>query len=144
MSEETGATSWLACGDATARDRRNLGRYQLALVLFALVYLAANYLVAAGQVPPGGAGWLVAIIPSAVALLPVAAFVRFLSEADELQRVIQLQALALGFAAGFVLWPSIRLLERLGTPVSQWHTVLPMAIIAGYVVGIALNRRRFR
>jgi hypothetical protein len=121
MPERTDtSTSLLACGDATPRDRRNLRRYQTAMVLFAVTYVASAFLVSAGAVSRGGPGWVVAWLPSVVALLPVVAFVRFLAEADELQRLIQLQALAMGLTAWFVLWPALRLLGRLGVPISDW------------------------
>lgn len=145
MSEETTEpTAMLACGDATPRDRRNLRHYQTMLALFALSYVAAATLLRSGVVSHEGAGWFVALTPSLVALLPVAAFMRFLSDADELQRLIQLQALATGLAAGFVLWPALRLLDRLGLAGPAWYDALSLAVISSYVVGIVRSRSRYR
>jgi hypothetical protein len=145
MSEETArAASVLACGDATPRDRRNLRQYQVSLIMFALSYVAVVLLIRAGVVSGNGFGWLVALLPSVVALLPVIAFVRFLAEADEMQRLIQLQALAVAFAAGFVLWPALITLARLGVAVPARDDVLTMTIILAYVAGVVMNRRRFR
>ena len=68
------------------------------------------------------------------------AFRRFLREADELQRRIQLEALALGFGAAVVGAAAYRLLERAGaTDVSD----VIMILAVGYSVGVIAGQRRY-
>lgn len=75
------------------------------------------------------AGWLVS-------------FGRFLRQADELQRSIQLQALALGFGVGLFAGFGYRLLEGLGVPPATTSDIsVFMAFF--YFVGLWLGRRRY-
>ena len=74
------------------------------------------------------------------------AFRRFLREADELQRRIQLEALALGFGAAVVGAAAYRLLERAGaTDVSDVSDVsdVIMILAVGYSVGVIAGQRRY-
>ena len=68
---------------------------------------------------------------------------RFLREADELQRTIQLQALALGFGAGFFALPGYRIFERLGAPAADIAD-FTMVMAFFYVIGAFLGWRRYR
>ena len=74
---------------------------------------------------------------------PTLEFVRFLRAADELQRVIQLQALALGFGGGFFFICGYSLFEPLGAPPSQSADIVVIMPLL-YVVGVLNGARRYR
>jgi hypothetical protein len=93
--------------------------------------------------PDGPIPWVVAALPSVVGVFVLIAFGRFLREADELQRVIHLQALALGFGGGWFAICGYRIFERLGAPtVDVADFTIVMALL--YMVGLVLGSRRYR
>ena len=56
------------------------------------------------------AAWSVAILPDALGIGALLAYVRFLQRADELMQRIQLEGLALGFGVGVVFATGYQLL----------------------------------
>lgn len=145
MTENPPASnSWLTdCGSTSARDRRNQRRYTAGLLLWAATYLGATFAIVRELVPTGALRWLVALSPSLVALVPLVLFLRFLRETDELQRRIQVEALAMGLFFGFVAWPGESLLAQIGVDTSRWPSVV-LIVIGGYMIGIATGHRRYR
>ncbi len=89
----------------------------------------------------------------AVALAPVPlfawfvyAFVRFVAQADELQRRIQMEALAIAYPSAIVLFMTLGLLDiAIGLPYENFGlkhlwTFMPMV----YFVGLAIATRRYK
>ena len=74
----------------------------------------------------------------------VLAYKRFLTEADELERKIQLDALAISVGAILVTFSSYSILEKSTEipPLSPAYLIMVMA--AAYCVGLIIGRRRFR
>jgi len=140
MNEDTMATS--SCNDMTARDRTNLNRANGWMVLWLVFFAAATWLIKTGVVTVGPLGWLVAILPTAVGVVAILGFGRFLREADELQRKIQLQALALGFGAGLFAGFGYRLFEGLGAPEARISDA-SIVIVFFYLIGLWMGRRRY-
>jgi hypothetical protein len=70
------------------------------------------------------------------------AYVAFLRDADELQRKIQVEALALGFGAGLVAMHGYRLLERAGMARLDVND-LGIVMVVAFVTGIVFGRRRY-
>ena len=66
------------------------------------------------------------------------AYRRFLQNADELQRRIQLEALALGFGAALVGAAAYRLLERAGAIGGTGASNLIMIMAVAYSVGVPI------
>jgi hypothetical protein len=64
----------------------------------------------------GPVAWLVAMIPIALSVTALLACLRFIREADEFMRKVQLEGIAIGFAAGFVFCVGYRMLEHAGAP----------------------------
>ncbi len=136
--------SW---GDMTPRDRRNERRCILILFVWLVAFAAATFLIRMDYIPTGPASWVVSGIPSLIALATALAFFRFLREADELQRAIQLQALALALWTGFVIWPAVQLLEKSGASFDFFISLADAPILgmdAAYIVGILLGRSRYQ
>ena len=71
------------------------------------------------------------------------AYRRFLREADELQRRIQLEALALGFGAALVGAAAYRLLERAGTIGATDASDVIMILAVAYSVGVLAVQWRY-
>jgi len=99
------------CSSETLRDRRSRRRYTLLLAAWATVYLLSSFLITNVTLDPVSVAWIVALLPSIVATFAVFAYWRYLREADELSRAIEVKALALAVTVGFVVWPAIELLE---------------------------------
>ena len=79
-----------------------------------------------------------------IAVAMVLAFKRFLTEADELERKIQLDALATSVAAILVTFSSYSILQKSTEvpPLTPAYMIMVMA--AAYCVGLIVGRRRFR
>jgi hypothetical protein len=93
--------------------------------------------------PVGPVSWLLAALPSVAGFFVLIAYGRFLREADELQRIIQLQALALGFGGTFFALAGYRVFERLGAPAGGFDEItLVMALF--YSIAIFLGWWRYR
>lgn len=130
------------CGDMTARDRRNLNRANVWMAVWLACFALSTWLIKGERVAAGPVGWLVAAVPTAVAIGAILAFGRYLREADELQRKIQLQALALGFGVGLFFGFGYRLFEGLGAPQADISDA-SVVIAFFYFVGLWLGRRRY-
>ena len=103
----------------TARDRRNLRNCTIFLVPWGLSFMAVHLMF-----PRGGGStaeqplWVWPLIVFAVCcgVAMLWFYLRFIREADELTRKIQLQALAVGFGAAYVYGMSASMLEQVGIP----------------------------
>lgn len=149
MSEETrsGGLSAIwrfvaSCRQMTERDRRNswraCGWMAAWMVSFFSVALALKQ-----EALPGGLWTYLAIAGStALGLLALLAYVRFVREADELQRKIQLEASAFGFGGGFIATFALSLVERADLwTVDLGDPFLVMAVC--YSLGLFLGARRY-
>jgi len=130
------------CGDMTESDRRNLNRANLWLALWLVSFAASTFLIKGDVVSSGLAGWIVAAAPLVVGLGAMLAYGRYMHQADELQRRIQLQALALGFGVAFFFGFGYRLLEKVGAPAADISDV-SMVMAFFYFVGLWIGRRRY-
>lgn len=132
------------CGTGTERDRKNQRRYQQGMLLWAAVYVAST-LVIHRWVPQGPGSVALALLPSLVALVPARQFLRFLREADELQRQLQLEAMAAALVAAFIIFPAVRLLDRAGLSLGGWRNdIVPLVVIATYMASTIAGIRRYR
>ena len=124
------------------RDRQNQIRMLVWCFAWMAAVLTASLLLRSELVPSGAMALTVALVPSALGVATVWNFKKFLNEADELLRKIQLEALALGFAGGIVVAMGYRLLERAGAPPADVGDMpVPMSVF--YIIGIWLSRRRY-
>lgn len=142
--ENDKAVPFLArCGDTTPVDWGNLKRLLGAYFLWAVCFAGASQLLKRGLVTEGPLLWLVIAAPLLVSLVVIATFVRFLRQADELQRIVQLQALAVGFGGTFFAATGYRLFERIGaTPADIGDLALVMAFF--YSAAVVLGWSKYR
>lgn len=135
--------SFGCAGDMTATDIRNLGRFNLWALIWALTFVVAAFALRSGwasHLPTIRIA--VACGPLIAALRALGAYRTFLRAADELLRKVHLEAIALGFAVGFVLATGWPLFERLGAPPLE-TALVGTAMVFGWAFGIGLGRRRY-
>jgi len=129
-------------GFYTARDARFQRRVLLWMLTFALAYVAAAAALRFRAALPAALPWLAVGAALALAFQVTRSYVQFLRGADELLRRIEIEALALGFAAGSAFAMLYPLLVRLGAPaVDGYWTALVMML--GWAAGGWLGLRRY-
>jgi hypothetical protein len=125
-------------------DRRNMRAALAWCLAWALVFIAATYLLKHAAEMLSGAGRMgIAALATAFSIAMVVAYARYILQADELVRRIQVESLAIAFGATIVLVSSWPLLERAGA--LHWDigdTMLPM--LGFWVVAQLLVARRYR
>lgn len=143
MNEIQPESFWARCGGSSPSDRRNLKRVMWPFGLWAIGSVSVLTSIKLGLLTAGPISWVLATLPLVAAAFVLAAYGRFLRETDEMQRVIQLESLALGFGGTFFSAAGYRLFERLGAPRAD---IGDLTIVMGffYVVGSALAWRRYR
>jgi len=138
-------TLWgaLTCADQglTDRDRRNQWVATGWSFAWMLTFLAATLLIEK-ELVSGNALWGVALVPTIVGVGAILVYRRFLVQADELQRKIQLGALASGFGVALVGSFGLELIEEAGGFGFALSAPMIPAILA-YVIAILVSVRRF-
>ena len=138
-----GQSFWMRCSGSTSRDRRNLRHFIWIYAAWAVFYTGGSQLIKRDLLPAGPLPWVAAVIPPVVAVFALLAYGRFLRQADELQRAIHLEALAIGFGGGFFGVCTYRLFERLGAP-SADIAEATMFMANFYALGIVRATLRYR
>ena len=137
--------STIAGAKAPSSSTPSRHRVGMAAVLFAGLYLVALLATETTVIPRP--------IRLAIALLPVPAFGFFLVEwirsirrLDELERRIQLEALAIAFPLSLMLIMALGLIQRVMqlNPLDWSYRHIWPFLIAFYFFGLALARRRYR
>ncbi len=128
------------CGGLTEKDKRNQRRFASWTLAWGLAFVVATLLFRFNLVS-GGLGYLVALGPTGVAVGAVLAYLRFIREADELQRKIQLEGIAWGFGCWAVFMMGYRLLERAGLPPMDTSDPLVLMMVAWAIASLILSRR---
>lgn len=129
-------------GLMTPTDIRNLGRFNLLILIWALAWSGALLALAADGLVPASLRVLTAATPVALALGAIGAYLHFLRHADELLRKIHLEGLAIGFGFGFLLATSWSMLRGIGAPPLQ-PAMIGAAMLVGWSIGQARGRRRY-
>ena len=131
--------------EITPRDRRNQRRYALWTIVWfiALVGTQALFRFRRGLVPSDVIAWSVGAVPLLAGVVALWAWSRYLHEAEELERRIQLNALALGFGATFVSVISYTALLSAGAPMLEARYQLAPGIFV-YVLAQLYGRWQYR
>ena len=99
-------TSWweaaLMIRGQTAVEQRNIRAVWIWTLVWAIGFCAVVTILESFPQLKGTRAWLIAMIPIALAIPSLLAQVRFIREADEFMRKVQLQGIAIGFVAGFL------------------------------------------
>jgi hypothetical protein len=127
----------------TEADQRNIRAIWIWCFVWAAVFFAVVTTLRALPQLQGPFAWLLAAIPIIVSILPVRAHLRFLREADEFMRKVQLEGIAIGYTAGFVFCMGYIIVERAGAPeLPLRFAVVPMGL--GWAIGSFLAAARYR
>jgi hypothetical protein len=87
--------------------------------------------------------WLLAAVPILVGVPAVGSILRFLREADEFMRKVQLEGIAMGFGAGAIFCMGYLVFERAGAPQLPMAVALvPMTL--GWCIGSFIVAARHR
>ena len=143
MSEVEKESLWERCAGSSPRDRANQRRIVWTTLAWAVAFVGVSWAIKHDVLAKGPLLWALAVVPAVLGFAVVFAYSRFLREADELQRLIQLNALALGFGGGLFAFYAYRVFERLGAPQVGLEDAT-LIMIALYVLGIILGGRRYR
>ena len=112
------------------------------LTAWLLGFVAITLLYELEILRPGVPAGVAAALHTTLGVVTLWCYIQFLRGADELERKIHVEALALGFGIGAVWMMSWRLLERAGAPELDVNDGLLVMLIA-YAVGVGLARRRY-
>lgn len=116
--------------------RREL-RVAASFLGWAICFTVAMRVIRSGVVSVPLA-WVVAAVPSVAAVWLLVGYTRYLRAIDEMQRLIQLQAMGWGFGGGFFAICGYQLLVPLGAPVvdvATLATLMPVLFAIGVLVG---------
>jgi hypothetical protein len=130
---------------STERVKRGHSRIVVLAVVLAAAYFGAA-LALKVTAPPAWARLALVSVPFVLSGTFLVAEIRYIRRMDELERRIQLEALAVAYPAAALLIFALGLLERAGLPVpgfERLRDVWPLVILP-YVVGIAMATRRYR
>jgi hypothetical protein len=134
---------WETCADTTPTDWRNLRLFLGALLIWAICFAGVSQLIKREVIAPGPLAWGLATLPLWAGILVMFAYGRFLSQADELQRLIHYRSLAFGFGCTFFALAGYRVFERLGAPPLELANVtLLMSVL--YTVSLLAGMWRYR
>lgn len=115
------------------------------LVLMVVLYpaLLIGFLLLAPHIPPGGLRTAIAVVPAVPVLLLGVAIIRFVRQSDELQRRIQIEAMAAGFFAMLGVGVTAAFLQLGGQPpLTPWASVVAGGLVWGAAVIIQQLRYR--
>jgi hypothetical protein len=131
------------CSAGSLQDLRSSLRLAGICLGWAVVFVGSVRLVRSDLLPAGAIPWIVASVPSVAAVFVLVAYSRYLRQTDELQRLIQLQALALGFGGGFFAICGYSLFEELGAPATEGVDIVVVMPVL-YTIGVLVGTWRYR
>lgn len=148
MSEETQTHTLSAvwryfatCRNATPKDRRNARRALWWLLAWAVSFVAVSFGLKEAWMSGSVARYAAVSLSIVIGLVAVLAYVRLVREADELQRKIQLEAMALGFGGAFLGNFALALLQHAGLSVDPGDQFLVAVVF--YMIGVILGASRY-
>lgn len=118
-----------------------LREFLTAMIAYAVVLLVSDSLLKNG---PSDAWWRIplALTPMIPIFFALRAFLRYFRRIDELQKRIQLEALALSFGVTCVVTFSYGLLEYAGFPALNW-TWVPSFMMIFWGIGTTIASLRY-
>jgi hypothetical protein len=126
----------------TETDQRNLRLVWIWTIVWAAGFSAVVVALRNAQLQ-GAFAWVLAMVPFVLGMPTVRAYLRFLREADEFMRKVQLEGIAIGYGAGAILCLGYVVLERLGAPeLPMIAALVPFSF--GWAVGSFLVAARYR
>lgn len=121
--------------------RAYLVEFGTSMVAYTLVLLTSVWLL--NRYPDTSWRYVLAVAPMVPVLFALRAFLRQLNRIDELQRRIQLNAIAFAAGAAGILTFTYGFLEGIGFPPLPTIWIFPM-IIALWGIGLVFAQRQYR
>jgi len=115
------------------------------LTLWLLTYVGVRYTLESGLLVGPNLRLLLSLAPAPVFAVFLWTFVKAIRAADELERRIQLEALAVAFPLGLLLLSSLGLVQHaVDIDLQDWsyNHVWPMLVLF-YIAGLGVTRRRY-
>lgn len=126
----------------TERDRRNQRRIIAWSLIWTVSWTAGALAIDNGWLAAGAAGVAAAVLSALFGLAMLVAYRRFLREADELRRKIEVEALAVAFGVGLVVGMTYWLLGEGGIVAEAEILPVLVLMILTHSVGILVGFRR--
>ena len=124
------------------RDRRNQRRIQLWALAWAISFIAVSLVIKKEWLPFGVT--LVGVAGNALfGIATIMAYRRFLGEADELRRKIEVESLAFAFGAGIVGGLTYWLLVVSGAMPGTGFLYVFTAMLLTHSAGVLMGRRKY-
>ena len=139
LMNEARKTRWTG----TERDRKNQRHIILWSLAWIVPFLGVNLAIENGWIDNDALAFAAILAVTALGMGVLLAYRRFLSNADELMRKIQLDALALTVGVGVVAGFSYTLLESAGIVADAEAMTLVMVMVITYIAGIVAGLRRY-
>lgn len=127
----------------TERDRRNQRRIIAWSLAWMVSWTAGALVIERGWLAAGAAGVAAAALSAGLGIATLLAYRRFLREADELRRKIEIEALALAFGVGIVGGMTYWLLGKSGIVAEAEILDVLLLMILAHPVGILIGYRRY-
>jgi hypothetical protein len=147
MSTGTDRVTWweaaLLIRGQTEADQRNIRAIWIWSFVCGAGFVAAILPLQTNPEFRGPLAWLLALLPIVFSIPLVKALLRFLREADEFMRKVQLEGIAIGYCAGAIFCLGYHALEHAGAPeLPMVFALFPLTL--GWVVGSFLVAYRHR
>lgn len=146
MNPSVDRASWwqaaLMIRGQTKAEQRNIRSVWIWCLVWAAGFIAVK--TALDAIPQLRTfAWLLGSASIALSIPALLANIRFIREADEFMRKVQLHGIAIGFAAGFVFSMSYHVLEHLGAPhLPMIFATVPLGF--GWAIGAFVVAYRHR
>lgn len=114
--------------------------FHWAMITYGVLLLVSVFLIVHG---PSSAWWHIALVPMIPIFFASWAYLRFFHCIDELQKRIQLEALALSFGVTCGVALSYGLLEYAGFPALSWIWVASLMMVL-WDIGVHIASRRYQ
>jgi hypothetical protein len=140
--EKTKMGFWVRCFASSGEIRNAL---QLAgwMLAWAMSWAAVSNGIKHEWLPAGGPTFIAALISTGMGLGMILAYRRFLRDGDELQRKIQLDALALSLGVALVGTGTYRLAERAGVVADTDVSNIILLIAVVYSITVVVGNWRY-
>ncbi len=123
----------------TPRDRRNTRWIAMIQILWVACLIANGSTFHRYYSTPVAS--LIAVLPMLVGALMIWAYARFVRDADELQKEIQLRGLAFGFGVSVVFTLAYPSLERIGLPHFEPNHFAAVGVLGYFLVTLYYAKR---
>ena len=123
-------------------DRANYRRLNIAMLAWGLSFILSSS-IASNDDFGGLAHFVSAVVPTLAGVPVVLLFAYYIREADELTRLIELQALAIAAGAVFLVLPAVQVAQ--GSRGPDLFVAIPLVTLSiVYAAAVTLIRRRYR